>query len=211
MFDPHLHEIVSAYLLKGHQLSHRRHPPETGSVHEDVRRIREELRPSHGPSQHLDAAILTVQECRPEHTSRCLCLSIVVQSRIWERQDEMWLALPSLNWRSDLLFLPFWTIRNRMCVGTWRCSTTCWSLSRGFLAMRCCSKTTWRSCPKMLPTEKTLRVRHLAHWFYRNMHAHGSVSMKPSQEVSQTINLWFLLVLKVCFCLVLTWKRQSSH
>lgn len=54
-----------------------------------------------------------------------------------------------------------WNNRNRMCVGTWRCSTTCWSPSNGFLVTSCCSKTTWRSCLRTLSTEKTQRVSYL--------------------------------------------------
>lgn len=52
-----------------------------------------------------------------------------------------------------------WTNRNRTCVGTWPCSITCWSQSKGFLATSCCSKTTWRSCLTTLSTVKTQRVR----------------------------------------------------
>lgn len=52
-----------------------------------------------------------------------------------------------------------WTTRNRKCAGTWRCSTTCWSQFRGFPATNCCSKTTWRSCPMTLWTEKMRKVR----------------------------------------------------
>lgn len=81
-------------------------------------------------------------------------------------------GLPSLNStlqilssrliRPDLCFC-VWTIRSRMCVGTWRCSTTCWSRFKGFLATSCCSKTTWRSCLMTLWTEKMQRVRHYIH------------------------------------------------
>lgn len=51
------------------------------------------------------------------------------------------------------------TTRNRKCAGIWRCSTTCWSRFRGFLATKCCSKTTWRNCPRTLWTEKMQKVR----------------------------------------------------
>lgn len=79
-----------------------------------------------------------------------------------------------LKWRFDLTELSkscprdksvlisvfvFWMIRNRMCVGTWRCSTTCWSPFSGFLATSSYSKTTWRSCQKMLWTGRMQRVR----------------------------------------------------
>lgn len=103
-------------------------------------------------------------------SSTCFCLftSLFSPARL-TRLVNCSVGAPSLNSlpnlssqfiRSNLCFCVV-TFRNRMCVGTWRCSTTCWSRSKGFLATSCCSETTWRSCLTTLWTEKTQRVRHL--------------------------------------------------
>lgn len=136
--------------IQGLQTSNWRHPAKAGSLYEDVRWICEELRPSHGLGQHLDTAVLAVQERRPEHTSR---------TSTW-RFDLAKLFKSCPRNESVLISASvFWMIRNRMCVGTWRCSTTCWSPFSGFLATSSCSKTTWRSCQKTLWTGRMQRVR----------------------------------------------------
>ena len=51
--------------MQGLKPAYRRHPAEASSFPEDVRRVREELRPSHGAAEHLDGAIGSVQEHHP--------------------------------------------------------------------------------------------------------------------------------------------------
>lgn len=180
-----LHTVWSLRWLQGLQPSNRRHPAETGSVHEDVRWIREELRPGHGPGQHLDAAVLTVQERCPEHTGRSPFCHVCMAAN----------AAFSIN------LSPFWcvrTTRNRKCVGTWRSSTTCWSPSRGFLATSCCSETTWRSCPRMLSTEKMQKVR-----LHRNLTL--LISMLPVEGVAKKRVTCKINRLDIC-C---KWKNQK--
>ena len=97
-------------------------------------------------------------------SSPCLFTSLFSPARLTRLVNCTSLnSLPNLSSQlnGSNLCLCVVTFRNRMCVGTWRCSTTCWSRSKGFLATSCCSKTTWRSCLTTLWTEKTQRVRHL--------------------------------------------------
>ena len=74
-----------------------------------------------------------------------------------------------------------------MCVGTWRCSTTCWNQSKGFLATSCCSKTTWKNCPTTPSTGKTQRVRHTTCCFHCNTQTHSNTVSEESSHSQYTL------------------------
>lgn len=55
---------------QGHEPPAWRHPAEAGPVPQDVRRVRQELRPRCGAGEHLDPALTAVQRDHPRHTGR---------------------------------------------------------------------------------------------------------------------------------------------
>lgn len=155
--------------------SHRRHPAETHTLPQDVRRVCEEFRQSHGAAQTVDRPFAPVQGHHSGDTGTVLycmhrnpfpekqqlrCCTYVKSTflvSVWRFCG--WISLKICCKTFDLNCFWLFCDRVKRFVAAWRFSITCWSLCRESLDTRCCWKTIWRSCLRTTPTDEMQKVR----------------------------------------------------